>query len=123
LDEASPQTNSKVNCADQWKNAGPERHKQMLNLFDETGIFIAACRHRTVLYACDMIRSGELLCLFSLFKIYTFVSETRRYPHCYSHECATFTHPHGNTANALANSDGMRFLLQWVLVHWSKSSG
>ena len=55
-DEATLETtDSKVNCADWWKNAGPERHKRMLNLFDKTGIFIAACRHRTVLFACDMI--------------------------------------------------------------------
>ncbi len=32
----------------------------MLALFEETGIFIAACRHRTILYAFDMIKSGEL---------------------------------------------------------------
>ena len=32
----------------------------MFTLFDETGIFIAACRHRTILYACDMIQSSEL---------------------------------------------------------------
>ncbi|KIK35337.1 hypothetical protein CY34DRAFT_26631 [Suillus luteus UH-Slu-Lm8-n1] len=29
-------------------------------MFDQSGIFIAACRHRFVLLACDMIRSGEL---------------------------------------------------------------
>ncbi|KAM6493444.1 hypothetical protein JOM56_011578, partial [Amanita muscaria] len=34
--------------------------KRMFVLFEETGIFIAACRHRTILYACDMIKSGEL---------------------------------------------------------------
>ena len=32
----------------------------MFALFEETGIFVAACRHRTLLYACDMIKSGEL---------------------------------------------------------------
>lgn len=57
-DEADGDGNT--NCAERWKNAGPEQHKRMFSLFDETGIFIAACRHRTVLYACDMIHSGEL---------------------------------------------------------------
>ncbi|KAF8344863.1 hypothetical protein F5887DRAFT_1061987 [Amanita rubescens] len=47
-------------CADRWKNAGPDQRKRMFGLFEETGIFIAACRHRTVLYGCDMIKSGEL---------------------------------------------------------------
>jgi hypothetical protein len=47
-------------CADQWKNAGPETRKKMFSVFDESGIFIAACRHRFMLVACDMIRSGEL---------------------------------------------------------------
>lgn len=47
-------------CIERWKNAGPETRKRMFSLFDETGIFIACCRHRMVLYACDMKRSGEL---------------------------------------------------------------
>ena len=32
----------------------------MFELFEESGIFITACRHRTVLYVCDMIKSREL---------------------------------------------------------------
>ena len=47
-------------CGDRWRNAGPESRKQMFSLFDETGVFIACCHHRTVLYVCDMIQSGEL---------------------------------------------------------------
>ncbi|KAG2121788.1 hypothetical protein BD769DRAFT_1629343 [Suillus cothurnatus] len=47
-------------CANWWKNAGPETHKKMFSVFDESGIFIAACCHQLVLVACDMIRSGEL---------------------------------------------------------------
>ncbi|KAG1800235.1 uncharacterized protein HD556DRAFT_1207086, partial [Suillus plorans] len=34
--------------------------KKMFSVFDESGIFIAACRHRFVLLACDMIQSREL---------------------------------------------------------------
>jgi hypothetical protein len=57
-------TNDESTCADRWKNAGPEQRKRMFALFEETGIFIAACRHRTILYACDMIKSGELYVFF-----------------------------------------------------------
>jgi len=53
-------TNAGFNCADRWKNAGSDTRKRMFDLFDETGIFIASCRHRMVLYVCDMIQSGEL---------------------------------------------------------------
>ncbi|OAX32642.1 hypothetical protein K503DRAFT_852090 [Rhizopogon vinicolor AM-OR11-026] len=48
------------NCTARWRNAGPEQRKKMFSLFDESGIFIAACRHRFILVACDMIHSGEL---------------------------------------------------------------
>jgi hypothetical protein len=50
-------------CTDRWKNAGPEIQKKMFSVFDESGIFIASCRHRFMLLACDMIRSGELYVL------------------------------------------------------------
>ncbi|KAH7903561.1 hypothetical protein BJ138DRAFT_1020425 [Hygrophoropsis aurantiaca] len=47
-------------CVNRWRNAGPEQQKRMFGVFDESVIFIAACRHRFVLLACDMIQSGEL---------------------------------------------------------------
>ncbi|KAJ8586406.1 hypothetical protein M405DRAFT_705386, partial [Rhizopogon salebrosus TDB-379] len=47
-------------CADRWRNAGPEQRKKMFAVFDESGIFVASCRHRFVLLVCDMVRSGEL---------------------------------------------------------------
>ncbi|KAG2151064.1 uncharacterized protein EDB93DRAFT_1240135 [Suillus bovinus] len=47
-------------CVDRWRNAGPEQCKRMFSVFDESGIFIAACRHRFILLACDMVKSGEL---------------------------------------------------------------
>ncbi|KAG1791821.1 uncharacterized protein HD556DRAFT_1240156 [Suillus plorans] len=47
-------------CVDRWRNAGPEQRKRMFSVFDESGIFIAACRHRFILLACDMVKSGEL---------------------------------------------------------------
>jgi hypothetical protein len=49
-----------LRCVDRWRNAGPEEQKKMFALFQESGIFIASCRHRIVLLACDMIKSGEL---------------------------------------------------------------
>ena len=51
---------SSLPCIDQWRNAGPEEWKRMFALFEESGIFIVSCRHRMVLLACDMIKSGEL---------------------------------------------------------------
>ncbi|KAG2744795.1 hypothetical protein P692DRAFT_20743079 [Suillus brevipes Sb2] len=48
-------------CVNRWRNAGPDTRKKMFSVFDESGIFIAACRHRFVILACDMVRSGELL--------------------------------------------------------------
>jgi hypothetical protein len=51
---------SSLPCIDRWRNAGPEERKKMFALFEESGIFIASCRHRLVLLACDMIKSGEL---------------------------------------------------------------
>jgi hypothetical protein len=32
----------------------------MWGIFDETGIFLALCRHGFVLVLADMVRSGEL---------------------------------------------------------------
>ncbi|KAG1851637.1 hypothetical protein DFJ58DRAFT_842118 [Suillus subalutaceus] len=48
------------NCTQQWRNAGPKQRKKMFSVFDESGIFIAACWHWFVLLACDMVQSGEL---------------------------------------------------------------
>lgn len=53
-----------VNCVNRWRNAGPEERKRMFALFEESGIFIASCRHRLVLLVCDMVRSGELYVIF-----------------------------------------------------------
>ncbi|KAG1855816.1 hypothetical protein C8R48DRAFT_749256 [Suillus tomentosus] len=46
---------SKFNCTDRWRNTGPEQCKRMFAVFEESGIFIAACQHRFVLLACDMV--------------------------------------------------------------------
>ncbi|KAG2112040.1 uncharacterized protein F5147DRAFT_744678 [Suillus discolor] len=48
------------NCVDWWKNAGSGAHKHMFSVFDESGIFIAACCHQFILLVCDIVKSGEL---------------------------------------------------------------
>ncbi|KAI9574341.1 hypothetical protein HD554DRAFT_2034472 [Boletus coccyginus] len=47
------------NCVNRWRNARADVHAKTFNVFTESGIFIATCRHRFVLLACDMIKSGE----------------------------------------------------------------
>ncbi|KAI5984618.1 hypothetical protein EDD15DRAFT_2201177 [Pisolithus albus] len=49
------------NCVDRWRNAKADVRKKTFDVFEESGIFIATCRHRFILLACDMIKSGELL--------------------------------------------------------------
>ncbi|KAJ6600993.1 hypothetical protein DFH09DRAFT_1243004 [Mycena vulgaris] len=47
-------------CADRWKNMINDVTSKMWGIFDETGIFLALCRHGFVLVIADMIRSGKL---------------------------------------------------------------
>ncbi|KAJ7129039.1 hypothetical protein C8R43DRAFT_896829 [Mycena crocata] len=47
-------------CADRWRNMVNDVTSKMWGIFDETGIFLALCRHGFVLVVADMIRSGEL---------------------------------------------------------------
>ncbi|KAJ7027665.1 hypothetical protein C8F04DRAFT_1266767 [Mycena alexandri] len=49
-----------VPCSDRWKNMINDVTSKMWGIFDETGIFLALCRHGFVLLLADMIRSGEL---------------------------------------------------------------
>ncbi|KAJ6603535.1 hypothetical protein DFH09DRAFT_1242787 [Mycena vulgaris] len=49
-------------CADRWKNMINDVTSKMWGIFDETGVFLALCRHGFVLVLTDMIRSGEFLC-------------------------------------------------------------
>ncbi|KAI9449024.1 hypothetical protein HD554DRAFT_2044479 [Boletus coccyginus] len=59
--EVNPDANSDLfNCVDRWRNARSDQHKKTHSVFEETGIFVVSCRHRFVLLACDMIKSGEL---------------------------------------------------------------
>ena len=52
-DDANP-------CADRWKNMKDDITKRMWAIFDETGIFLALCRHGFALLIVDMVQSGEL---------------------------------------------------------------
>jgi Kyakuja-Dileera-Zisupton transposase len=56
-----------VPCADNWKAAAADDAKRMWALFDETGVFAAACRHGFILWVADMVRSGELYVRFFFF--------------------------------------------------------
>ncbi|KAI0749268.1 hypothetical protein C8Q80DRAFT_1269169 [Daedaleopsis nitida] len=47
-------------CTKNWKSAVRDETKKMWGVFDETGIFAAACRHGFILWIIDMVRSGEL---------------------------------------------------------------
>ncbi|KAJ7812493.1 hypothetical protein B0H14DRAFT_3090485 [Mycena olivaceomarginata] len=43
-----------------WKNMINDVTSKMWGIFDETGIFLALCRHGFALVVADMVRSGEL---------------------------------------------------------------
>ncbi|KAJ7440038.1 hypothetical protein FB451DRAFT_1059100 [Mycena latifolia] len=47
-------------CQERWKNLNEDLTSRMWGVFDETGIFLALCRHGFVLLLADMVRSGEL---------------------------------------------------------------
>ena len=47
-------------CEARWQNMINEVAARMWGIFDETGVFLALCRHGFVLIIADMVRSGEL---------------------------------------------------------------
>lgn len=47
-------------CAPRWRNMKSEITAKMWGIFEETGLFLALCRHGFVLLLADMVRSGEL---------------------------------------------------------------
>ena len=49
-----------ITCADNWKASQAGEVWRMWNIYEETGIFAAACRHGLILWLVDMVRSGEL---------------------------------------------------------------
>jgi hypothetical protein len=46
-------------CAERWRNMKTEITARMWGIFEETGLFLALCRHGFVLILADMVRSGE----------------------------------------------------------------
>jgi hypothetical protein len=58
-------------CISRWRNAGPDVRKRIFQMFDESGLFLCACRHGIVLLMCDMIRSGELYGFYFYVLTYT----------------------------------------------------
>ncbi|KAJ7306958.1 hypothetical protein DFH08DRAFT_918538 [Mycena albidolilacea] len=47
-------------CSGRWKNMINNVTSKMWGIFNETGIFLALCRHGFALVVADMVRSGEL---------------------------------------------------------------
>ncbi|KAJ7301725.1 hypothetical protein DFH08DRAFT_919067 [Mycena albidolilacea] len=47
-------------CEERWKNLTEELTAKMWGIFDETGIFVALCRHGFVLLVANMVQSREL---------------------------------------------------------------
>ncbi|KAJ7192038.1 hypothetical protein GGX14DRAFT_380483 [Mycena pura] len=47
-------------CAGSWKSISDDLVTKMWGIYEETGVFLALCRHGFVLLICDMVRSGEL---------------------------------------------------------------
>ncbi|KAJ6597738.1 hypothetical protein DFH09DRAFT_904088 [Mycena vulgaris] len=56
----SDDTEANSDCQERWKNLNEDLTSRMWGVFDETGIFLALCRHGFVLVVADMVRSGEL---------------------------------------------------------------
>lgn len=59
FDETAKDDNAEQ-CVRNWQAALPDNHKSMFSKFDETGIFMAVCRHGFILTCVDMVQSGEL---------------------------------------------------------------
>ncbi|KAG8918247.1 hypothetical protein FRC03_009306 [Tulasnella sp. 419] len=47
-------------CVERWKANADDHKKGMFGCFQETGVFLAACRHGRILSIVDMVNSGEL---------------------------------------------------------------
>ncbi|KAG1868650.1 hypothetical protein F4604DRAFT_1881541 [Suillus subluteus] len=47
-------------CEGHWENMDTARMKKAWGIYDETGIFVAVCRHGFCLLIADMVQSGEL---------------------------------------------------------------
>ncbi|KDN41112.1 hypothetical protein RSAG8_07666, partial [Rhizoctonia solani AG-8 WAC10335] len=61
VSQAQGEATDPSECEKRWKNAKVDNNpdRKTRSIFDETGIFISACRHSFILTICDMIQSGE----------------------------------------------------------------
>ncbi|KII93196.1 hypothetical protein PLICRDRAFT_383096 [Plicaturopsis crispa FD-325 SS-3] len=59
-DDLDKDPDSDTPCGGRWKNMNQAILDRMWGVFDETGIFLALCRHGFSLLIADMVRSGEL---------------------------------------------------------------
>ncbi|KAG1844785.1 hypothetical protein F4604DRAFT_1937342 [Suillus subluteus] len=55
--ESTPADNG---CEGRWKNMDDTKTKKAWGIYDETGVFVAVCRHGFCLLVADMVQSGEL---------------------------------------------------------------
>ncbi|KAF8337774.1 hypothetical protein F5887DRAFT_1063021 [Amanita rubescens] len=60
LNRHDPNDDSETVCSGRWTNMVDALTSRMWGIFDETGVFLALCRHGFVLLVSDMVRSGEL---------------------------------------------------------------
>ncbi|KIJ58762.1 hypothetical protein HYDPIDRAFT_163072 [Hydnomerulius pinastri MD-312] len=58
-DMDSAETDEQNPCASRWKNMKDGHTAKMWGVFDETGVFLAVCRHGFSLAIADMVQSGE----------------------------------------------------------------
>lgn len=47
-------------CVERWKANADDSKKGMFSCFEESGLFVAICRHGAIIRCCDMVASGEL---------------------------------------------------------------
>ncbi|KAJ3841772.1 hypothetical protein F5878DRAFT_658209 [Lentinula raphanica] len=50
---------AKKGCEDRWENMKRSHTETERGIFDETGVFVASCRHMFVIWILDMIKTGE----------------------------------------------------------------
>lgn len=52
--------NPERQCVERWKANADDSKKGMFSCFEESGLFVAVCRHGLLIQCCDMVESGEL---------------------------------------------------------------
>ncbi|KAI6029697.1 hypothetical protein BKA83DRAFT_4462130 [Pisolithus microcarpus] len=108
-----PDIPKEFNCVDRWRNAKADVRKKTLNVFEESGIFIATCWHRFILLACDMMKSGELA-KYPLSMINCLVAAYGPNGACaYDIGCAFAKTASTSSIGPRIRALGLRFMLGW----------